>query len=177
MAAGHLINKAKGAEPKGPVLGYSRPVAIKVPAINVSSKVNVIGKNADGTIAVPDLNGPHRDQAAWYKYSPAPGEYGAAVIEGHVDTYKYGPSVFFNLGKLKPGDKVLINRKGGKKLTFDITAVRAYPKDMFPTAAVYKPSTNRAELRLITCGGAFNYHTDHYTKNIVVFAHLTSVGG
>jgi hypothetical protein len=27
-------------------------------------------------------------------------------------------------------------------------------------------------LRLVTCGGAFNYATGHYTDNVIVFASL-----
>ena len=32
--------------------------------------------------------------------------------------------------------------------------------------------TNHAALRLITCGGSFDFATGHYTDNIVVFASL-----
>jgi hypothetical protein len=42
-------------------------------------------------------------------------------------------------------------------------------KDRFPTQAVYGPTPD-PELRLITCGGAFDYATGHYLSNIVVYA-------
>ncbi len=29
-----------------------------------------------------------------------------------------------------------------------------------------------AQLRLITCGGAFNHITGHYVDNVVIFAHI-----
>jgi hypothetical protein len=38
---------------------------------------------------------------------------------------------------------------------------------------VYGDTKGRAELRLITCGGAFDQSTGHYVDNIVAFAHLT----
>ena len=48
-----------------------------------------------------------------------------------------------------------------------------YPKDKFPTEAVYFPTLNR-ELRLITCGGEFDYAVGSYRDNIVVYATLAS---
>ena len=54
-----------------------------------------------------------------------------------------------------------------------VTAVEQYPKDAFPTEEVYGP-TPTPELRLITCGGAFDRSTGHYVDNIVAFGHLTS---
>jgi hypothetical protein len=51
--------------------------------------------------------------------------------------------------------------------------VHQYLKDKFPTEAVYGPTFDAA-LRLITCGGAFDYATGHYLSNVVVFATLTS---
>ncbi|MDP9302351.1 MAG: class F sortase, partial [Actinomycetota bacterium] len=41
-----------------------------------------------------------------------------------------------------------------------------------PTQLVYG-NTNNAELRLITCGGSFDFSTGHYVDNIIVFASLT----
>ena len=40
-------------------------------------------------------------------------------------------------------------------MRFTVTRVARYPKDAFPTAEVYGPTAD-AELRLITCGGAFD---------------------
>jgi hypothetical protein len=47
--------------------------------------------------------------------------------------------------------------------------VERYPKDAFPEAEVYGPAVG-AELRLITCGGAFDRTTGHYVDNIVAYA-------
>ncbi len=54
---------------------------------------------------------------------------------------------------------------------FEVTGVRRYPKDRFPTQLVYG-NTDHAALRLITCGGSFDYSTGHYRDNVVVFASL-----
>jgi len=158
----------------GPVLARSLPVSISIPAIGVSSKLLYVGLNADGTIQVPPLNDPPlTNEAAWYKYSPVPGEPGPSVIEGHVDSASGGPSVFYRLGALKPGDLVDVTLSDRQAAVFTITAVRQYPKDQFPTAAVYG-MTNYAALRLITCGGTFDQRSGHYTANVVAFASLVS---
>jgi hypothetical protein len=52
---------------------------------------------------------------------------------------------------------------------FKVTDVETYQKNQFPTQHVYG-GTPDAELRLITCGGAFDSATGHYLSNIVVYA-------
>jgi hypothetical protein len=159
---------------QGPVLAQSLPVSISIPVIDVTSKLMEVGLNADGTIQVPPLDDPPlTNEAAWYKYSPTPGEVGPSVIEGHVDSASEGPSVFFRLGALKPGDLVDITLADRQVAVFKITAVRLYPKTQFPTAAVYG-FVDYASLRLITCGGSFDEGSGHYTSNVVAFASLVS---
>jgi sortase (surface protein transpeptidase) len=133
-----------------------------------------VGLNADGTIQVPPLNDlPLTNEAAWYKYSPTPGQPGPSIIEGHVDSARYGPSVFFRLGALKPGDLVDVALADHQVAVFKVTAVRLYAKSRFPTAAVYG-FTDYASLRLITCGGSFDASSGSYTSNVVAFASLVS---
>ena len=61
----------------------------------------------------------------------------------------------------------------GRILIFRVQRVERYPKDKFPTEAVYVPTLNR-ELRLITCGGDFDYARGSYRDNIVVYATLAA---
>jgi sortase (surface protein transpeptidase) len=91
---------------------------------------------------------------------------------GHVDSAEYGPGVFFKLGALKPGDTVSVLRADSTTATFRVTRVASFPKDQFPTLEVYG-NTDDAELRLITCGGAFDSSARSYENNIVVYAALT----
>lgn len=158
--------KVVGALPR------SNPVSIDIPAIRVHSTLQSLGLTAQRTLQVP-APGPHYNEAAWYKYSPTPGSLGPAVISGHVDSAAQGPSVFYNLGDLRPGDTVLVTRADGLVAVFSVDGVRRYPKNHFPTLLVYG-NTDHAALRLITCGGAFDSATGHYVDNIVVFASLVS---
>lgn len=153
----------------GSLLAYAKPVELQIPAIGVDSRLAEVGKQPDGSIGVP--LGSQLDHAAWYKYSPAPGQAGAAIIVGHVDTIENGPSVFYDLGELKPGETITVRRADGIAAHFTIYAVRQYAKQDFPTLTVYG-SAGRAELRLITCSGDYDRQTHHYLKNTIVFARL-----
>ena len=159
---------------QGPALARSLPISISIPAIGVDSRLLYVGLNPDGTIQVPPLDDPPlTNEAAWYRYSPTPGQLGPSVIEGHVDSLSGGPSVFFRLGALKPGDPVYITLADRQVAVFKITGVRLYPKDQFPTSTIYG-NTDYAALRLITCGGSFDEQSGHYRSNVVAFASLMS---
>jgi len=125
-----------------------------------------VGLNPDGTIEVPVAY----DAAAWYRLGPIPGSLGPAVIVGHVDSYK-GPGVFFTLGAMRPGATIDVTRADATVAHFRVDAVKSYPKNHFPTAAVYGP-IDYAGLRVITCGGVFDQTTRSYESNTVVFASL-----
>jgi Sortase domain len=155
---------------QGPTLPASVPVRVDVPAIGASSELVQLGLNPDGTVEVPPLE---RDsKAGWYRDSPTPGEVGPSVILGHVDSAEFGPGVFFRLGALRPGDQISVGRADGSTAVFTVDRVESVPKDDFPTLEVYG-NTDRAELRLITCGGDFDPSARSYVDNIVVFASLT----
>jgi sortase (surface protein transpeptidase) len=151
----------------------SAPVSIDIAAIGVHSGVIAIGKAPDGTLAVPQP-GPDLNKAAWYEDSVTPGQAGPSVIEGHVDSTN-GPSVFYSLGAVKPGNSVRVTRKDGSVAIFTVNAVRSYPSHAaFPTAVVYGADLAHPTLRLITCSN-FDNSTGHYVGNTVVFAHLAEL--
>jgi hypothetical protein len=152
-------------------LARSVPVAVRIPAIGVNSKLLRLGLKADGTVQVPSIR-TSAGLAAWYKYSATPGQIGSSVIEGHVDS-EQGPAVFFRLGALQRGDTIDVKLANGVTAVFRVTGVREYSKSRFPAKAIYG-ATDFAALRLITCGGAFDYATGHYLSSTVVFASLAS---
>lgn len=152
-------------------LGPSEPVSLSVPSIGVHTTLIALGKAEDGTLAVPQP-GPHLNQAAWFKSSPTPGQPGPSIIEGHVDTDQ-GPSVFFRLGDVRPGDTIRVTRRDRTTAVFTVNAVRDYKKTAFPTSLVYGGrDLATPQLRLITCSD-FDPSIGHHLGNAVVFAHLT----
>lgn len=160
----------KPAPTTGPAMAASKPTRIQIPSINVDSALIDLGLNSDGTLEVPPFE---KDApASWYRGSPTPGEIGPAVILGHVDTYKAGPVVFYRLGDMRPGDGVSVGRADGSTAKFTVDRVESFPKDGFPELEVYG-NTDRAELRLITCGGDWDPDKHQYVDDVVVFAHLT----
>jgi sortase (surface protein transpeptidase) len=150
--------RTAASEPAGP-----RPERLRIASIGVDSPLEDLALNADGTLQAPK----EFAHAGWYAKGTLPGEVGPAVIAGHVDS-KTGPAVFFRLRDLKQGAIVEVTRAGAP-VKFKVLAVRKYPKAQFPTDEVYGPTPN-AQLRLITCGGAFDQSRRSYVDNIVVYA-------
>ncbi|PVZ10140.1 class F sortase [Actinomycetospora cinnamomea] len=148
------------------------PAGLELPAIGVSTPVHAVGLDPDGTLEVP-APGPRYDEAAWYRGSPTPGRAGSSVIIGHVDSARDGPSVFYDLGRLRPGDRAIVTLADGTRPTFVVEDVRTVPKADFPRLEVYG-ATLGPELRLITCGGAFDPAAGHYEDNTIVFARLVA---
>lgn len=153
-------------------LAPSVPTGISIPALDVHSAVFPIGKTKHGTLQVPQP-GPRLNKAAWFENSPTPGQTGPSIIEGHVDTER-GPSVFFKLGDIRPGNRVTISRRDGTTVVFTVNAVRDFPKKHFPTRLVYGGNLSEPTLRLITCSD-FDDTIGHHTGNLIVFAHRTAV--
>jgi len=162
---------AAAAGTTGLSLRRSIPVSVEIPAIGVHSVLLSLGVKPDGTMQVPPLQRTP-NAAAWYKYSVTPGQIGTSVIEGHVDN-DHGPAVFFRLGALRPGDLVNVRLADGITGVFRVTGVRQYLKSKFPAETVYR-ATRFAGLRLITCGGAFDYASSQYLSSTVVFAFLVA---
>jgi sortase (surface protein transpeptidase) len=142
----------------------ARPVSLSIPLIGVRTRLITLGLTRDGSLQVP----PTTSVAGWFTGSPRPGATGSAIIAGHINSYR-GPGVFVRLDELHPGNRIYVGRSDGTTVRFRVTAVRRYLKNHFPTQAVYG-ATPDVELRLITCGGAFDSASGHYLSNVVVYA-------
>ncbi|HEY0002327.1 MAG TPA: class F sortase [Actinoplanes sp.] len=148
-------------------LPASAPVHLDIPAIKVHTKLIRLGLEDDGSVEVPALGGDV--PAGWYRNSVTPGEVGAAVLIGHVDSARDGPAVFYRLGDLRPGDDISVRRADGTTAKFQVETVALFPKSDFPTDLVYDPVPYPA-LRLVTCGGSFDRKRSTYRSNLVVTA-------
>lgn len=141
-----------------------RPVQLRVPAIGVDTPLVDLGVDAAGALVPPAT----ADVAGWFGAGPAPGDAGPALLAGHVDS-RSGPGVFFRLRDLVPGDRIEVTRADGRVEAFAVSRLVQTPKTAFPTDLVYAP-TPGPELRLVTCGGAFDRTVRSYRDNIVVEA-------
>jgi hypothetical protein len=142
------------------------PVRLRIPALQVESRLDGMGLQPDGSVEVPD----RADRAGWYDRGPRPGQNGPAVILGHVDSKK-GPGIFFDLVNVKPGTLVHVDRSDGSTATFRVTHLERVAKTEFPTDLVYAPSLDPT-LRLVTCGGSFDHARGSYRDNVIAFADL-----
>lgn len=169
---------------QAPAVAVADPTGIKIPAIGVDSdEMMALGLLDSNQLDTPPLEKP--ELAGWYAgRDPAfdgdewqPGENGPAIIAGHVDGYgpdgrKGYPGIFKRLPELKADDEVVVTRDQGQPpLTFVITGVNKYPKVNLPWSEIMK-KTDGPELRLITCGGAFDHASGHYVDNWVAWATL-----
>jgi hypothetical protein len=163
--ATHVATSAAG--PGAVPLDFtSLPVRLRVPSIGVDTTLQSLGLLSNGTLQSPS----EWQRAGWYSRGVRPGNTGPAVIAGHVDSVS-GPAVFFRLHELVAGATIDIIRRDGSVVRFVVRDVRSYPKNEFPTQAVYGP-TPFPELRLITCTGDFDYKARSYLDNLVVTADL-----
>jgi sortase (surface protein transpeptidase) len=146
-------------------LPRSDPVRLVIPAIELNTELIALGKNQDGTLEVPART----DIAGWYKHAPTPGEVGPAIIAGHLNNYTSWDGVFSKLSHVTPGDIIDISRSDGKTVQFTVDRLEQVSQLDFPTKAIYG-DINYPGLRLITCGGSYNYLAGGYSENTVVFA-------
>lgn len=140
---------------------------LRIPAIGVDAYIETVGIR-NGRIDVPD----NIWDAAWFNGSAKPGEIGNAVIDGHKDWVR-GTAVFWDLGKLKAGDKIYVSNENGNELTFQITDVQSYANDNLPLDQIFGPTEN-ADLNLITCDGTFVRQQHTYNQRLVVFSQLVA---
>jgi hypothetical protein len=140
------------------------PTDLTIPSIGVHTRLIRLGLTHSGAMQVPSST----SVAGWFTGSPRPGGIGSSVIVGHIDSV-HGPGVFFRLRLLHQGNRVYVRQATGRLAVFRVTSVHMYLKSRFPTKVVFGPTPD-AELRLITCGGAFDPATGHYLSNVVVYA-------
>jgi sortase (surface protein transpeptidase) len=142
------------------------PVRISIPSIGVNARIVALGLNRDRTIEVPR----NFAETGWFRPGPEPGEQGAAVILGHVNS-RSGPAVFSRLRELRVGGMIHVRLQDGSTVKFAARSMLRVPKNRFPTKLVYA-RTQQPTLRLITCAGPLNYATGHHPDNYIVFATL-----
>jgi len=143
-----------------------RPTRVLIPAIGVNETLSGVGLKSDGAMQTPAFG-----SAGWYDLGPRPGAHGPAVIVAHV----HGPAgddVFAELHRLRPGDRVRVDRTDGSAV-FVVDSVEQSKKEALPADRIWA-ETDQALLRLITCGGTPDPVTRMYPENTVVYLHQTA---
>ncbi|MFJ6835034.1 class F sortase [Streptomyces sp. NPDC091209] len=170
----HRAPAARPARPAPPPasLPRSRAASLRIPSLGLDAPVVGLRLDRERRLTTPPMDEP--TLVGWYTDGPTPGERGTALVVGHRDT-RTGPAVFAPLERIRPGARVEARRVDGRTAVYTVDAVRTYAKAHFPDQEVYG-NRGRPELRLITCGGAFDRKAG-YAANLIAFAHLTEIRG
>jgi len=157
------------ATPKLPNTGFppsSLPIRLRIPKINVDVPIDSVGITPNGSVGVP--KGP--DNVAWFDLGPRPGENGSAVITGHYGPWKNGRgSVFDDLNKLSPGDRIYIEDENGTTTIFAVRELQMYNHNEY-APGVFSSGDEKSHLNLVTCEGTWIESQKTYSNRLVVFA-------
>jgi sortase A len=146
---------------------YSDPARLIIPSLAIDASVQYLGINTLGNMMAPS----NFTDVGWYKYGPAPGNVGSAVVDGHVDNGLGLAGVFKNIDTLKVGDALEVRTVNGSLLHFTIYNVELYPYKSVPADLLFNKNDG-AYLNLITCDGAWVAGQDTYDHRLVIFSRL-----
>lgn len=142
------------------------PRRIEIPVLGVDADVEQVGITKSGRMATHESF----STAAWYKYGPAPGEEGSAVIAGHLDNALGMPGVFSSLKDLRPGDKIVVINTNREELHFVVESAEVLAPDA-DTANIFA-TDGPPRLVLITCEGEWDQEHKQYTGRRAIYAVL-----
>ena len=146
------------ATPSGDV-----PVRLLIPAISVSTRVELVGVGGDGAMQTPY----NIYNVGWYSPGVHPGQVGDAVMDGHVGLPGQ-PLVFANLGRLRLGDAITVIRGDGKSAHFIVSRSRVVPAGSRPPGLF--AADGAPTLSLITCTGQYDGGSFSYADRLIVDA-------
>lgn len=160
------LNKKSAFQSQVASISPGLPVRLKIPSINVDAFVEYVGLTSKREMEVPK----NAADVGWYKLGPRPGEKGSAVIDGHFNNENGGAGVFFNLYKVRKGDKIYVKDDKGVSITFIVLESRLYDPGL--AGEVFSLNDGIAHLNLVTCDGVWDGVKKSYSKRLVVFADI-----
>nr|WP_214837961.1 class F sortase [Exiguobacterium sp. s36] len=142
------------------------PKRLKIPSIDVNAVIQPVGKDRLDRMDTPT----ETDEVGWYRYGAKAGATGNVVLSGHLDDLS-GPAIFANLGDLRLGESVTLQR-GKKAIAYEVVSVERYRLEDVPLASIFA-ATQAERLQLITCAGPYDPEYG-YRDRIVVTAIVKS---
>lgn len=146
------------------------PVGLAIASAGVDAGIEPL-RVVDG--AMQDPSGPW--EVAWYENLGTLASISNVVMAGHIDYWNVGPSVFYNLASVQPGEEIVVSGDDGRAYPYTVEWVRLFDSTSMPLDEVIG-STGQQSLTLITCGGAFDYVNGQYLQRTVVRANRTGPG-
>lgn len=140
------------------------PMRLQIPVINVDAVIEDGFITPDGRMDVPEGS----KNVAWFALGPHPGQVGSAVIGGHFGITNGVPWVFYDLDKLKVGDKVYVLNDEKDTLAFVVRSIKSFDRTDDATV-VFSSHDGLAHLNLITCEGIWDIAKHVYPQRLVIF--------
>jgi len=109
------------------------------------------------------------DRVGWYRFGPAPGAGGSAVLAGHVDERDQGLGVLAALRATPIGAEVLVTDAAGAVTRWRVVSRETVQKQALPLDRLFTRD-GPPRLVLVTCGGPFLPELGSYRDNLVVVA-------
>ena len=156
---------ARPAAPTPAVDEVAPPVRLSAPTLGVDAPVDRVGVRDDGQMAIPE----DVDRIGWYRFGPAPGGAGSAVLAGHVDDADQGLGVLARLRTAEPGDVLRVTDAEGTTTRWRVVSRDVIRKRALPLDRLFSRD-GPPRLTLITCGGPFLPGFRSYRDNVVVVA-------
>ena len=156
---------ASATPSEGPVL-YAVPVRVTIPSLDVNTKVLPVALDKNRAIEIPE----DITKVGWYELGVPPGAYrGSAVLVAHRDGRVQGRGVFYFLGNMDVGDKIIVTDASGNDLKYKVVARESILKKKLPYEELFAVD-GPPRLTLISCGGYYDRNNGGYQDNVVVTA-------
>lgn len=162
--------------PTGQIAAYTvsqatAPRYLEIPSIGVAkTRVMGVGITKNNTLDTPT----NIHDVAWYYKSAYPGSgYGAVLLSGYAKGMEK-PGIFTNLYQLKPGEKIMVERGDGKKITYVVvsnetmTLEQAVPTGM--RKMTVSANTDVEGLNVMTYTGHYVPRLGQFDKRVMVRA-------
>ncbi len=144
------------------------PERLIIPSAQIDIKLVPLGVDASGRLDVPS----DPSQGGWYFRSAKVGEDGAVLIDAHYDDVHGRPAAFYNLKRVKVGDKLILVDSYGRQFPYRVTDVKRIDLDMVDRVQQLFSDASKASLILITCGGRWLPDESTYSARLVVHSVL-----
>lgn len=142
------------------------PIEVFIPSLGVDADVVPVGEDPDGAMSAP----PDPDTVAWWSLGYGTGdEPGNVVLAGHVNwAGRLRP--FGLIEQLDPGDEIVVHDEVGREFHYQVAWTKLVEAEGAPVEEIFAPTSDRAELTLITCGGTYVAATREYLDRLIVRA-------
>lgn len=136
---------------------------MQIPSIRIDAQVDPVRVGADGVLGIPE----QPTVLGWWTGGAMPGAgRGTVVVDGHLDSRRYGTGPLVRLGQLQPGDRAVLSA-GKQRREYAVSALRVYRKTTLPYAQIFAQDVPE-RLVLVTCGGSYS-RGQGWDSNVVVY--------